>query len=380
MRLIAIILLSFVFAVDYESEIQPIFENNCGNCHLSNSSGGLNLSSYENLMDGSDDGEVVIPGDHASSVLYDRITRENSEQGDMPPGNFELSQLDIDLIAQWIDEGALPEESSDNIGCTDPNAITCEEINSYPSCEILNYSECRENDYCHYLNNECSGPDIYNYFPFCDSCIDGIPCENYYNPNSTVDNGMCMYIDTPDDDELIIEYIDDYPIECEDIEEEGCSASGYYFDWSSFSPPVDISQYVLQFNTSYEYADELYEDGEHEYMTCIMLIEPNTQYLGTNYFYEQVNNVHSEIVLWVDYPNNIWWGSARGTYYYSLSCSIGDIYQDGLINVIDIVVLINYILEGDELTANQLCFADINEDGIVNVIDIVNLANIILHA
>ena len=50
--------------------------------------------------------DVVIPGDHQNSELYDRITRLDSEQGDMPPTGS-LSQEQIDLIAQWIDEGAL---------------------------------------------------------------------------------------------------------------------------------------------------------------------------------------------------------------------------------------------------------------------------------
>ena len=108
-----------MFSVDYESQIQPIFDSNCGNCHLGNSSGGLNLSNYENLMST----DVVTPGDHTVSILYDRITRDNADTGDMPPGNSELSDEQIDLIAQWIDEGALPEESNDVIGCTDSNAF-----------------------------------------------------------------------------------------------------------------------------------------------------------------------------------------------------------------------------------------------------------------
>ena len=36
--------------VDYETQIQPIFNANCGNCHLGNSSGGLNLSNYDLLF------------------------------------------------------------------------------------------------------------------------------------------------------------------------------------------------------------------------------------------------------------------------------------------------------------------------------------------
>ena len=98
--------------VDYNSEIQPIFTNNCGNCHLGSSSGGLNLSSYTNVMSGGNGGVVIIPYNHAASMIYDRITREESADGNMPP-NGSLSQSQIDLIAQWIDEGAL-EEPLDN--------------------------------------------------------------------------------------------------------------------------------------------------------------------------------------------------------------------------------------------------------------------------
>ena len=91
--------------VNYNSEIQPIFSNNCGNCHIGSSSGGLNLSSYDNLMSGGNNGDVIVPYDHGSSALHDRITRLENESGDMPPSGS-LSQSEINLIAQWIDEGA----------------------------------------------------------------------------------------------------------------------------------------------------------------------------------------------------------------------------------------------------------------------------------
>ena len=64
-----IVIASFVFAVDYQSEIQPIWNANCGGCHLSNTSGGLNLSNYENLMSN----DVIEAGNHADSELFIRI-------------------------------------------------------------------------------------------------------------------------------------------------------------------------------------------------------------------------------------------------------------------------------------------------------------------
>ncbi|GIT40908.1 MAG: hypothetical protein Ct9H300mP9_7580 [Candidatus Neomarinimicrobiota bacterium] len=89
--------------VDYSTQIQTIFNSNCGNCHLGNSSGGLNLSNYDNVMAGGDNGDVIEPGEHADSYLWQRV-----DDGTMPPGtNPDLSADEIDLIAQWIDEGGI---------------------------------------------------------------------------------------------------------------------------------------------------------------------------------------------------------------------------------------------------------------------------------
>ena len=48
-----------------------------------------------------------------------------------------------------------------------------------------------------------------------------------------------------------------------------------------------------------------------------------------------------------------------------------------MINVIDIVALVNYIL-GGTLSEGGICASDLNGDSIVNVIDIVALVNAIL--
>ena len=325
---------SMIFAVDYESEIQPIFDANCGNCHLGNSSGGLSLDNYDNLMSNN----VIVPGDHDSSILYDRITRDEAETGDMPPTGS-LTDSQISLIAQWIDEGALEEESNDISGCTDPNAISCDD-------------------------------DIDTvYFPECNTCSDDAPCDNYYNPDATVDNGLCMYDAVPSDEQFLIEYqhIDDF-------------SSGYLLDWSAFTPPVEITQYVL--TRCIDVDGDTDGDGELEYENCIMVINQFEPYfLDTTYFDEEEDSWGDyalKYTLNVGYPNNNYWGSAQGTYYFTEDDDVllGDVNSDGIINVIDIVNLVNYILSG----ANNIdvVAADFNEDGIINVIDIVNLVNFIL--
>ena len=67
-----LILSSLRSEIDYLTEIQPIFDNNCVECHVSiNGSGALELDSYEYLMQGdSNNGPVVIPFNADSSLLY----------------------------------------------------------------------------------------------------------------------------------------------------------------------------------------------------------------------------------------------------------------------------------------------------------------------
>ena len=337
MKKILLFLIMYVglFAVDYQSEIQPIFDNNCGGCHLGNSSsGGLSLISYDNLMSSG----VVVPGDHQSSSLYDRIVRPESAQGDMPPTGS-LLQNEIDLIAAWIDEGALPEESTVVAGCMDPNAITCDD-----DIDPL-------------------------YFPECDTCSDDNPCENYYNSDATVDNGLCMYNDVPSYDDVIIEYVSGNPSVIE-------------IDWSTFTPPVDVSQYVLM--RCADINGDTDGDGEFEYELCVMIVYPFPQYTNmyfTDDFSDAVEYGIDDVVaikytLSVGYPTNLSWSAASGNYYYEPSIT-GDLNFDGIVNVIDIVTMVNGILGGG-FTNEQQSVADFNNDGIINVIDIVSLVNLIL--
>lgn len=88
--------------VDYHTQIQPLLNNSCISCH--GWSGGLNLTSYDNIMNGGNTGSAIIPFDHENSLLWQKVN-----SGEMPPNGNNLSVDQIDLIADWIDEGALAE-------------------------------------------------------------------------------------------------------------------------------------------------------------------------------------------------------------------------------------------------------------------------------
>ena len=59
--------------------------------------------------------------------------------------------------------------------------------------------------------------------------------------------------------------------------------------------------------------------------------------------------------------------------------TLGDINQDQIIDILDLVMTVNYILGIQEFENIQMYSADMNEDGIVNIQDIINIINIILE-
>lgn len=99
-----------VTTVLYSTSIQPIFNMYCTSCH--NNGGYLpNLlagSSYANIVSQpsfNPSGTLVIPGNSASSVLYERVVGLPGKT-QMPPGGA-LSASNQTLIKTWIDQGAL---------------------------------------------------------------------------------------------------------------------------------------------------------------------------------------------------------------------------------------------------------------------------------
>ena len=96
--------------VDYKTQIEPIFYDKCSGCHTGGgSSGGQDLSSYSGLIAGGNSGSTIIPGDSQNSLLWKRIN-----DGSMPPGSNDVSLSKIDLVAKWINEGALENIANQN--------------------------------------------------------------------------------------------------------------------------------------------------------------------------------------------------------------------------------------------------------------------------
>ena len=113
--------------VSYTNQIQPIFNANCTSCHVGGGAATLDLTSYDGVMSGGVSGLSIISGDNENSELYIRIILPEGTAGSMPP-NDPLSQEEINLIGDWINEGA------NNLSIKDsflPQSFTLEQ--NYPN-------------------------------------------------------------------------------------------------------------------------------------------------------------------------------------------------------------------------------------------------------
>ena len=67
----------------------------------------------------------------------------------------------------------------------------------------------------------------------------------------------------------------------------------------------------------------------------------------------------------------------RAYFYENSDILIGDVTGDGYLNVVDIVLIVNFILETQNLNDEQIETADTNMDDTINIVDIIYLINLI---
>ena len=88
----------------YEKTIQPILSSNCLGCHNSKvKQGGLDLSTRDALLQGSEHGKVVVLGNSNDSVLY-KVVAHITDPG-MPFKGKKLPDASIAAISEWIKAG-----------------------------------------------------------------------------------------------------------------------------------------------------------------------------------------------------------------------------------------------------------------------------------
>lgn len=90
-------------SISFATDILPIFESRCFNCHGGDKTEkGLDLKAYASMMLGSERGVVIVAGDAGTSKLFMAVAA-----GKMPKKGPKLTPQQIELIMNWINSGAL---------------------------------------------------------------------------------------------------------------------------------------------------------------------------------------------------------------------------------------------------------------------------------
>ncbi len=96
--------------VSFSENVMPILEAKCLSCHTVGSEGfeasGLSVESYEQVMQGTRQGPVIEPGYSYFSTLQIVVEHRADPSSSMPRDSAKLSNSEIQIIGEWIDQGA----------------------------------------------------------------------------------------------------------------------------------------------------------------------------------------------------------------------------------------------------------------------------------
>ena len=88
--------------VSFVNDVLPIIESRCVNCHGGQRiEEGLLMRTYEEILAGSNNGPVIVPGDTANSLLVELVTTQ-----EMPKRGPKLTPPQVQIITEWVAAGA----------------------------------------------------------------------------------------------------------------------------------------------------------------------------------------------------------------------------------------------------------------------------------
>ena len=135
-----------------------------------------------------------------------------------------------------------------------------------------------------------------------------------------------------------------------------------------FHNTIDISNTELSIN--HEFINNGYYIGLSGY-DINFINEINATGIMDDYLEPLNINIQNQLA-WISVPNFEFENIEIIISYFST-----DVNQDGIWDVLDIVLVVGYIMNTTILSESQQASADLNGDGNINVLDIVEILNII---
>lgn len=87
--------------ITYDDHVLPVFRNACLNCHNPDKKkAGLDLSTYQATLQGSENGKIVQSGNAAASLLFKCV--KGTEEPKMPPKGDMLNEAELAVVEKWI--------------------------------------------------------------------------------------------------------------------------------------------------------------------------------------------------------------------------------------------------------------------------------------
>jgi len=95
----------------YEDDVLPVFREKCCSCHNADrKAGGLDLTSYQQMMAGGNSGDVVAGGDADGSYLWQVVSHESEPT--MPPDADRIPDAMLKVIKEWIAGGIIERDGA----------------------------------------------------------------------------------------------------------------------------------------------------------------------------------------------------------------------------------------------------------------------------
>jgi mono/diheme cytochrome c family protein len=88
--------------VSFANDVMPIIQSRCIRCHGEERiEEGLVMFTYEDIMAGSDNGPIVVPGDTVNSLMVELVASK-----EMPKRGPKLTPPQVEIITNWVAAGA----------------------------------------------------------------------------------------------------------------------------------------------------------------------------------------------------------------------------------------------------------------------------------
>ncbi len=93
--------------VDFAHEVVPILRKHCSECHTGDKKkGGLSMNTRATLLEGGENGVVVVPGQAQKSKILEVIVSADPDIR-MPPKGDRLSPAEVTTLRSWVAQGAV---------------------------------------------------------------------------------------------------------------------------------------------------------------------------------------------------------------------------------------------------------------------------------